>query len=787
MNERLRYLNFSGNNRLEIKVEKFDQDRYPGNGFYPHPRDSSRTPMGFSNLSELRVLGLMDVTLPFDPNIPDENEDRRVRTSVSEVNGMAYGIADTLGLTEHLNMFDLVKPEFRGRKNEAIFAMFGRSSHVASNSRLTKFLYDNFLQFFARELDRIDPQKGEDVPDALRRTFLRLNKHLHDFLYSTSSNGRKMSHVSASTGISGMASVQDISSVRSGASGVVLYFVGTKLYVANAGDALAVISRQGTAEHLTVKHVPFDRVEAQRIRNAEGWVSPKGAVNDEADISRSFGFYYLLPVINPKPDIRYWELSELDEFVIIANPGLWNHISYQTAVDIARSWRNDPMIAAQKLRDFAMCYGAEGSIMIMVISVADLFKQGDKRSRPSASDTLLEPETYLRGKRGPDKISNRGISRLNDEIPPPTGHLALVFTDIRNSTHLWEVNPGMPAAIRMHNLLLRRQLRLCGGYEVKTEGDAFMCSFQSTYAALWWCLSVQTSLLNEPWPLEILECEDGKEIYDKDNRLIARGLSVRMGIHCGSPVCEPDPVTGRMDYFGPMVNRASRVTGRAAGGQIMCSANVIQEISTYIPNSGSEPPPVHIQPIVEAIRRFGVVVFSVGEVKLKGVEVPEYVSVVYPEKLAGRQDLENPDGIPDASGSRVQFSVAQMRELAMLCIRLEALVSSRIFRPLPQRRGSTVAVANQILDKLDGSSVYMYGNPNTLIPVMDKASDADLLFLLDTLATRIESALMALTVKRFAAQNDEGISLGGEDGSGLDVRTLQYLASLLGSRFPGLA
>ncbi|KIM35745.1 hypothetical protein M413DRAFT_44683, partial [Hebeloma cylindrosporum] len=128
-----------------------------------------------------------------------------------------------------------------------------------------------------------------------------------------------------------------------------------------------------------------------------------------------------------------------------------------------------------------------------------------------------------------------------------------VFTNIRNSTYLWEANPGMPTAMRVHNSLLRRQLRFCGGYEVKTEGDSFMCSFPTTLAAVWWCLTIQVQLLHESWPLEILECEDGKPVYDANGELIARGLSVRMGIHSGTPLCETDLITHRMDYFGPMV------------------------------------------------------------------------------------------------------------------------------------------------------------------------------------------------------------------------------------------
>ena len=80
----------------------------------------------------------------------------------------------------------------------------------------------------------------------------------------------------------------------------VAHFGRLDIVVANAGNALAVISRQGIAQLVSRKHDPFDRNEIQRIRAAEGWVSPKGFVNDEIDVSRSFGFYYILPLTAPK-------------------------------------------------------------------------------------------------------------------------------------------------------------------------------------------------------------------------------------------------------------------------------------------------------------------------------------------------------------------------------------------------------------------------------------------------------------------------------------------------------
>jgi adenylate cyclase len=197
------------------------------------------------------------------------------------------------------------------------------------------------------------------------------------------------------------------------------------------------------------------------------------------------------------------------------------------------------MIVAQKLRDFAINCGADGNTMIMVICVADLF-----RSKQPVSDSLI----YSSIKKKKADIADRTIARLEGEVPLPICHLCLVFTDIRNLTQLWEANAGMPTAMRLHNNLLRRHLRYCGCYVVKTEGDAFMCSFPTTLAAMWWCLTVQMQLLREFWPLEILECDEGKEVQDEHGNLLARGLSVGMGVHCGTP---------------PLVSAGTRQVGRS--------------------------------------------------------------------------------------------------------------------------------------------------------------------------------------------------------------------------------
>ncbi|THH06048.1 hypothetical protein EW145_g4354 [Phellinidium pouzarii] len=773
-NKALKYLNLSGNKRLKIQP---DQSRMS----MVHQQANNRKVLAdFAELSQLRVLGLMDVTVT--TAIPEDDEVRRVRTSLSEVNQMAYGIADTLGKKDHLGMLDIVVPEFRGRNDECIFAMFGRFDTTPMNNRVSKFLCENFVKVFSHQLEKLDKNAKETVRDALRRTFLSLNKNMHAFLVASANLSRKLSVASSSTAtVSSL--TNDLSILRNGASGIVVYFVGKTVHVANAGDALAVISRQGTAHLVSRKHEPFDRGETERIRAAEGWVSPKGLVNEEIEVSRSFGFYHLLPAVNPRPDIMTWELSELDEFIIIANRGLWDYVSYRTAVDIARSEKDDPMIAAQKLRDFAISYGADGSTMIMVISVSGLF---EARSRQATAGSLAEVETYLARKPKPktQDIGDVQLSRLPQEVLAPTGHITLVFTDIRNSTHLWDANAGMPTAMRLHNQLLRRQLRLCGGYEVKTEGDAFMCSFQSVLSALKWSLTVQLDLLQESWPLEILECEDGKETYDRSNKLIERGLSVRMGIHCGTPVCEPDPITHRMDYFGPMVNRTSRISGSASGGQIMCSADVVREIRARVLNKAPEETDPASKALVDAISRIGIELVHVGETRMKGFEIPEVLTLVYPKDLIGRLELMNVDE-PDAAGSRVQFSVAQMRELAMLCVRLEALASSRVLRPLPSRKGSASSATDTAAAPLAAQdNVVMFADPNTLIPhINDKATDRELMAIMDSLSLRIENALTTLTL-RCMGDVPRTLLRDLQHGELIDERTLIQVLTLLQAALP---
>ncbi len=169
---------------------------------------------------------------------------------------------------------------------------------------------------------------------------------------------------------------------------------------------------------------------------------------------------------------------------------------------------------------------------------------------------------------------------LVDSVPAPTGSVTLVFTDVEASTAQWEWDPqAMGEALRVHNQLFRELLREHKGYEVKTEGDSFICAFSDPKTALKFCLGGQERLLSADWPPKILQHpKSHRVVSETSGKVLFNGLRVRMGMHTGWPSCEADPVTHRMDYFGPVVNRAARIACVGHGGEIVISGESREQL-----------------------------------------------------------------------------------------------------------------------------------------------------------------------------------------------------------------
>lgn len=692
LNPNLRFLNLSGNRRLEIKQTVFgaanaNREQYTD----------------FNRLLNLRVLGLMDVTL-ISTSIPDQSEDRRIRTSGSLAGFLPYGMADTLGRNEHLSTIDLVVPRFNASDTETLLGLFDGQALSSGGSKIAKYLHENFGHIFAMELKALKTRLNETPIDAMRRAFLALNKDLVTIATQHAEERSIVSHRGSAASV--VLSKEDL---NSGAVATVAYLQGQELYVANVGDVQAIlIESDSTQKPLTKKHDPAEPEERSRIREAGGWVSRNGRLNDVLEVSRAFGYADLMPAVQAAPHVYHVTIKEQHEVIVMATRELWEYLTPTLVTDVVKAERPDLMRASQKVRDLAMAYGASGKIMVMMISVADL-KKRNERSRlhrgqsmslvPSGLDSDLMPRETRKNKRAAKNDAlDSNLRKAGTEVPAPTGMIAIVFTDIKNSTNLWETYPtAMRSAIKVHNELMRRQLRRIGGYEVKTEGDAFMVSFPTATSALLWCFAVQIALIDVDWPQEILNSVNCQEVYDKDKNLIFRGLSVRMGTHWGEPLCEVDPITHRMDYYGPIVNKASRVSACADGGQITVSSDFISEIQrcleTYQDTNSSLDDTFEEDTFAQAVRKElrnlssqGFEVKEMGEKKLKGLENPEVVYSLYPHSLAGRieqhlfherqQSGEAEKPAPLAPPGELNFDPEVIWALWRVSLRLEMLCST---------------------------------------------------------------------------------------------------------------
>jgi len=179
-----------------------------------------------------------------------------------------------------------------------------------------------------------------------------------------------------------------------------------------------------------------------------------------------------------------------------------------------------------------------------------------------------------------------GINDHVGGVRPPEGEVALVFTDIAKAASLWSSCPrAMRDATLQHNQVLRSLLTKHRGYEAiflkeKLVGEGSFCMvFGSTLDALAWCGEVQLSLLKVEWPEELLsQAGAGEEIGGADDRLLFRGLRVRMGVHVGVPKLKRDPMSRRVEYMGPSVVAAAKVTVLAQGGQVLISASAFEKV-----------------------------------------------------------------------------------------------------------------------------------------------------------------------------------------------------------------
>ncbi|KAI9039492.1 PP2C family serine/threonine-protein phosphatase [Aspergillus affinis] len=130
----------------------------------------------------------------------------------------------------------------------------------------------------------------------------------------------------------------------SGCTAAVSVISKHKIWVANAGDSRSVLGVKGRAKPLSFDHKPQNEGEKARISAAGGFVD-FGRVNGNLALSRAIGDFEfkksaeLSPeqqIVTAYPDVTVHELSDDDEFLVIACDGIWDCQTSQSVVEFVR-------------------------------------------------------------------------------------------------------------------------------------------------------------------------------------------------------------------------------------------------------------------------------------------------------------------------------------------------------------------------------------------------------------------------------------------------------------------
>ncbi|NOY08099.1 MAG: tetratricopeptide repeat protein [Spirochaetes bacterium] len=145
----------------------------------------------------------------------------------------------------------------------------------------------------------------------------------------------------------------------------------------------------------------------------------------------------------------------------------------------------------------------------------------------------------------------------------PTGTVTFLFTDIQESTRLWQNFPEeMRKSLSRHDDILRTVIQNHDGYIFKTVGDAFCAAFHTALDGINAALKCQLLLQKETWTTP-------------------KPLLVRMILHTG------EAEERGKDYYGQTLNRAARMESTGHGGQILISLVTAELVRDSLPDKTS--------------------------------------------------------------------------------------------------------------------------------------------------------------------------------------------------------
>ncbi|KAF5360471.1 hypothetical protein D9756_004721 [Leucocoprinus leucothites] len=233
-------------------------------------------------------------------------------TEAGENSRFVYGVADMQGW--RITMEDahaaVLELDEENKDANAFFAVY--DGHGGSN--VAKYAGQHLHKRLVLE----ESYKDKDYETALKQVFLGVDQELQ----------------------SDPAHTKD----PSGCTAVAALVTEDKIYVANAGDSRSVIGIKGEVKPLSFDHKPTNDSERTRICDAGGYIE-YGRVNGNLALSRALGDFQFkknwslgpeAQIITANPDVTCHDITEEDEFLVIACDGIWDCLSSQQVVDFVR-------------------------------------------------------------------------------------------------------------------------------------------------------------------------------------------------------------------------------------------------------------------------------------------------------------------------------------------------------------------------------------------------------------------------------------------------------------------
>lgn len=179
-----------------------------------------------------------------------------------------------------------------------------------------------------------------------------------------------------------------------GTTATVVFLIGYDMYIAYVGDSRAVVSICGNAVRMGEDHRPSREDEGLRIDKAGGIILHVGGtdrVNGVLAVSRAIGDQGLKEFVVAEPEIFQRKLVGDEDLFVVASDGLWDFVSDQESVDMARKivtqvdGRTEK--AAAELVNLACDRGSIDDISVVVVDMKEYRKVLQIKETNTSADT----------------------------------------------------------------------------------------------------------------------------------------------------------------------------------------------------------------------------------------------------------------------------------------------------------------------------------------------------------------------------------------------------------------